>query len=436
MVLISCLTFTACSNDIDEIYDVEPITNSVTKNLYFYGTDVELAKLNDVDFSHIKTEKQLKDLVELNSNPYVLIVGEEIDIRSGIIDDLRNSGILITQLEGEKTEKKPIPEQTMSLLKIGSVQNEADSSGDVQANLEDKLLYFTSYLFINGERKILDSSFENMKQAVSGILQWEEEKKEDSKGINFTKSTSNKVREVNLAIDIYWSGVANFSIDTEVYKTNTSGYMLNTGSGSSEYARTYIYEHNITATPTNYAYSGWTVDDVQIWQQLGDDYAPMDFSLREYSPINSSNGVLSGSSGSDSWGYNVNVGIASDGISGGGGLDWSHSTDWSYPACQINTYHDPANEIFNVLYDVDPNGSWAGNSVTVKDYTIYSHNGLLWGADMTYTTIPMSYITKISSSAYNYDKVLHVMAQYSKLRVWKFPYGYNNPAYSYTEYSW
>jgi hypothetical protein len=234
-----------------------------------------------------------------------------------------------------------------------------------------------------------------MELAIPHILEWGEEKVEESKEAIPSKSKTNKLA---MNWDFTWGGLANFSIDTEVFQADTDGYILNDGTGSQEYPDMFIYEHKISARSTN---SSFNINDIQIIQRpLTSSF--YDHSLREFSPINGDNGVLNGRTGSDSFGYGVNYGggfdLTGPSVNAGASFDWSHSTDWSIPACQVLTHHDPSLERFHVQYSVDPNGAWNNQSVTAENYTYYASSEFANYIAPSYYRVPITYFVNLSSS--------------------------------------
>lgn len=402
MSVLCCIIFTSCSNELENLSVAETETSLLSKNIYFYGSDVEFEKLQTEEMKYVNDEEQLRHINKTESNSYILFVGKDIDIRSGFVNDLRNSGILVTQLVyGSDQVKNEITHHESIMIKA-PVSNSKNNSR-VKDNLHENLLLFTTYLSVNGTHEILGSATQNIEELISEIIEWEEKKLTESRKISVGKSSSSPTLETAMNFSFNWTDRAMFAIDTEVYHAKTNGYILNNGSQSFEYPDTFIYEHKITATPTN-PNGTWTVGNIQVIQYA--DYQnfpslPLDTSLRQYSPLNSSNGVLDGSSGSDSFGYGLNFGIDPSGGSLGSAFDWSHSTDWSIPACQVNTFHNPSNEIFHVMYQIDPNGSWNGNSVTAENYTYYSTNFASVGFNPSYHHNPTKYFVNMKSTDNN-----------------------------------
>jgi hypothetical protein len=437
LILLSSLLFTYCSSDIDEdTSSVEFNTTTYGKSLYFYGSDAEFEKLKGVEMTHISTKQELNNINQNSGNSIALFVGKDIDVRSGIINDFRNSGILVTQLEKEIATPKKLPAQSRLLIEEKS--NSKATSMDNTTN--DEQLHFVTYLSVNGAHKILGSVFDNMEQAVPRIIEWEEKKRTETPNLNFDKS-GNKTCVLALDWDFIWNQVGDFGLDTEVFKADTPGYMLNNGSGTQEYADTFIYEHKIVATPTN-PNQTWSVGNIQVIQEPEyNDFTgiPLDFSLREYSPLNSDNGVLDGRTGSDSFGYGLDFGIEATGGSIGSSFDWSHTTDWSIPACQVKTFHNAVSELFKVMYDVDSNGAWSGSSVTAENYTYYATNADAVGYWENYHHAPTVYFVHMAPNNH-VDKDLYIYADANGvLKVWQYHSGYfdnpNDNTY-YSQYSW
>jgi hypothetical protein len=170
-VMLSCVLFTSCIKDIDDpVVDVN--ASVVAKSLYFYGSDAEFDKLQGVDMKRITNKGELSNIMNATNTIQALFVGKDIDIRTGTIDDLRNSGVLVTQFEEEViTQKELSPHAT--LIKGGTFNPENALS--TEKSLEDELL-LTTYISVNGNRTILGGLYDNMEQAVPHILQWGEEK--------------------------------------------------------------------------------------------------------------------------------------------------------------------------------------------------------------------------------------------------------------------
>lgn len=435
LTLFSCLTLTFCSKDMDEASLVEVASAMDAKSLYFYGSDAEFEKFKGVEITHINTKQELNNIAQTAGNSFALFVGKDVDVRSGAIDDFRNSGVLVTKLKEKIAEPKKLPAQARLIVEEKS--NTANSS-NTEINLEEQF-QLVSYLSVNGAHKILGSTFERIDVAVPEILAWSREKMKEKDNYNISKSGT-KTRETALDFDYMWNNVGDFGLNTEIFSADTDGYMLNDGSGNSEHPHMNIFEHKITATPrTHTSYpASWTVGNIQVIQEPIQT-SQVNYSLREFSPLNSSNGVLDGSSGSDSFGYGIDFGFGVDGPDVGGGLDWSHSTDWSIPACQINTYHNTANELFHVMYLIDPNGSWSGNSVTAENYTYYANNG--YPSTPYFTSFldhPMTYFVNMVSDNDLDRDLLIVLDTNRVMKLWKYHGGYfDNPNNNtYEEYSW
>lgn len=435
LTLFSCLTLTFCSRDMEDASLVEVESAMDAKSLYFYGSDADFEKFKGVEITHINTKQELNNIIQTAGNSFALFVGKDVDVRSGAIDDFRNSGVLVTKLKEKIVEPKKLPAQARLIVeKKSSTANSSNTEMNVSEQFQ-----LVSYLSVNGAHKMLGSTFERIDVAVPEILAWSREKMKEKDNYNISKSGT-KTRETALDFDYTWNQVCDYSLDLEVFKAPTDGYMLNNGSGTQEYPDVFIYEHKLTALPITP--NTWSITSLQVIQEPEyNNYSALtiDYSLREYSPLNSSNGVLDGSSGSDSFGYGLDFGIESTGGSIGSSFDWSHTTDWSIPACQVNTYHNPSQEIFNVQYAIDPNGSWNGNSVTAENYTYYATNAEPEGYWESYYHVPVSYYVTTLSNTHP-DKDLYILADADqKLKVWKYHSGFgaNNPeAITYEEFSW
>jgi hypothetical protein len=206
-----------------------------------------------------------------------------------------------------------------------------------------------------------------------------------------TSKSLNKVRKKAMNWNFTWGGLANFSIDTEIYQGDTDGYMLDDGTGNQEYPDMFIYDHKVSVRSTN---SSYNVNDIQVIQVAStSDF--FDQSLREYSPLNGDNGVLNGRTGSDSFGYGISYGggfdLTGPNVNYGASFDWSHSTDWSIPACQVKTHHDPSVEKFHVQYDIDPFGAWNSQSVAAENYTYFATSAGANYIAPSYYHVPITY---------------------------------------------
>ncbi|KAB8151243.1 hypothetical protein EZY14_019505 [Kordia sp. TARA_039_SRF] len=435
ITLLTCLTLTFCSRDMDDASIMEVESTVDAKSLYFYGSDADFEKFEEVDMTQITSEGELNAITKTAGNSYALFVGKDIDVRSGIIDNLRNSGILVTQLEEAITEPKKLPAQALRIKgnKISGTTAKNVATGEP---LNDEEFLLTTYLSVSGERKMLGSIFDDMEEAVPHILNWREEKLEERENANISKS-GNKVRKLAMNWDFTWGGLANFSIDTEVFQADTDGYVLNDGTGTQEYPDVFIYEHKISTVSTN---SSYNVNDIQIIQDplISSVY---DHSLREYSPLNGDNEVLNGRTGSDSFGYSVSYGLDVSGPSVSAGLDWSHSTDWSIPACQVLTHHDPSQELFHVQYDVDPFGAWNNQSVSAENYTYFASSEFANYIAPSYYRVPMTYFFDLyapSEGDQGYRSLLIYMNSNSEMNVTLYHRGYFGDGRSTTApgYSW
>jgi hypothetical protein len=379
ITLLTCLTLTFCSRDMDDasIMEVESIVDA--KSLYFYGSDADFEKFEGVDMTRITSEEELNAITKTAGNSYALFVGKDIDVRSGIVDDLRNSGVLVAQLNEEVIEPKKLSAQAQLLKEVTPSNDDKTRTLDIEKNLVDDELSFTTYLSVNGRHKTLISMSENIEQAVTSILEWSEKKTVEESEEMIPSKSGNKTLVFTLDVDFIWSGVADFNISTFANKADTEGYLINDGSGNKEYPSMFIFDHKITMASQSGSYRA---NDLQIVQQ---PYGEIDSewhesSLREYFPVNGDNGVLNGRTGSDSYGYGINSGggfsLAGPDFNVGTSFDWSHSTDWSIPACQVKVYHSLADEIFHAQYDIDPMGSWAYQTITAESYTYYATRGL------------------------------------------------------------
>ena len=375
ITLLTCLTLTFCSRDMDDASIMEIESTVDAKSLYFYGSDAEFEKFEDVEMTQITSEEELNAITKTVGNSYALFVGKDINVGSGIIDDLRNSGVLVAQLHEEATEPKKSSGQSQLLQKIASSNDESARTLDMEKNLVDDELCFTTYLSVNGRHKTLISMSENIEQAVTSILEWSEKKKVEESEEMIPSKSGNKTLVTNLELDFIWSGVADFTIGSKGYRADTQGYFINNGSGNQEFPSMHIMDHIITMKSTNGSYRA---NDLHILQQPDVTNSGFESSLREYFPVNGDNGVLNGRTGSDSYGYGIDISGSyglSPSLNVGTSFDWSHSTDWSIPACQVKTYHSLPSEIFHAQYDIDPMGSWAYQTITAEGYTYYATRG-------------------------------------------------------------
>ncbi|MEM6685195.1 MAG: hypothetical protein AAF617_05310 [Bacteroidota bacterium] len=443
---VLCCMYFSCAKDTDEFSVSESNTNVLNHKLYYFGSDTDFEKLQDVnimqqkiDMKHIATEKELSAIIEKENSSCILFVGNDVDIRKGVIDDLRNSGTIVTQINKSDGTVAPLP---FDMDANGQLIPSKNNSTYVN-NSRTNEVSLVSHLSVNGERKMLASLFEDMeqadmKQAVTKIFEWAERKNKDVENKNPSKS-ANKVLVFPLDFEIHWQWVGDYTINTQMYSAETPDYNIFSNAGRHEYPHASIFEHSYVANP----YTGggyphtWVVDQIQNAQwprtyapQANDpDQTPFYTSLRKYSPLNSSNGTSDGSSGSQTYGFNVGAGIDNSGPSGGAGFDWSHTTDWSFPACQINTYHNLNTEVFQVVYDVDHTGSWAGNSVAAENYTIYANTPHpIFINDSSCTFFPMMYFINMVSQ-HGGDRSLHVSVEFFSssgptIRWWHYHRGY------------
>lgn len=442
VLMLSCLIFTSCNKDMDDLSVAEPDTSESATSIYFYGSDAEFAELQGVEITPISTEEQLEHISKTAEDFYALFVGKEIDVREGLVNNLRNAGILVTQLEGNSAKKSSdlAPELTVQPVLPENEISDGNSASDVDESFDFNQLHFTTYLSVNGLHKMLGGTFESMEQAVPKILEWREKKLKENTEASSLKSTSGDItQKVALDIDFTWSGVMSIGLNTEVFLSKTPGYMLNDGSGDREYPDMLLYDHKLAVTPSSA--NNYSVNNIQTIQEPAvDDNVWFFNSLRGYSPLNSSNGVLSGRTGSDSWGYSVSasVGVGLDGpnYSNTVGADWSHSTDWSVPACQVNTYHNLSTEVFHAMYIVDPWGAWSTTTVSVENYAYYACS--YFNMEPRHYDIRPMYFAQVYSTQYNHVKDVIFHLSHEKIHVWKYHSGYfNDPNnYDYMYYQW
>ena len=374
LLMACCLLFVSCQENEEELNNLrveEPPLKINTNNLYYYGNNSDFEKFRDMNVIHLRTDAELQEAFSVKNNSYALFVGSGIDVRSGLVDEIRNSGIPVTKIQAASTSPAAL-ERAKNLSSPASDQDVNDAGlQSATSGLDSEKLSLTTYQSVNGQRAMLASIAENIEEAVPAILEWSEKERENARLADVTVSSTGKTREQAMNFGFSWPGLANFSVDTEIYKAPTDGYMLNNGSSTVEFPDVFIYEHKLTVTPTD-TDNSFKYGDIQVIQEPYYSYPAYQYVLREWSPLNSSNGVLSGRTGSDSFGYGLDFGIDATGGSIGSSFDWTHTTDWSIPASQINTYHDPSQEKFHVMYDIDGNGSWAGNSATAECYTYYA----------------------------------------------------------------
>ncbi|MCH2195850.1 hypothetical protein [Kordia sp.] len=316
-----------------------------------------------------------------------------------------------------------------------------------------------SYLSVNGERKMLasllgDMKQADMKQAITKILEWGEQKNKDGEQKN--KDTENKsnvpsgTKEHDVDLEIYWPYVGDFTINTSMYSAPTPNYLISDNNGMHEYPQTSIFQHSYIATPymyNDYPFT-WVVDEIHNYQwprtyrpaNNDPDQTPFYTSIREYSPLNPSNGTSDGSSGSETFGFSLGGDISKDGPSIGASFQWAHTTDWSKPACQVNTYHNANSEYFHAMYDVDETGSWADNSVSAKNYTIYANTPHpVLTNDSSVTFFPMAYFMNMVSLDGGGDRSLCVSIEffnsnYPTFRWWHYHRGYYIDSNYYTSH--
>ncbi|MEM6685683.1 MAG: hypothetical protein AAF617_07845 [Bacteroidota bacterium] len=408
LVLCSFMTFTSCSNDVDDVIVTTPEANELSKSLYFYGSESEFEKFQDVEMTHITSVSALESISTTQQGSYALFVGKDIDVRSGLIDNLRNSGVLVTQLEGEVVVPKEFSTQ-IALINEETLSSEESGSGVVDTSLEEDEFLLTTYFTVNREREILGSIFESTSEAVSYILEWSDKKSEETREAFTTEKTSSKVRRKAMGWGFTWGGLANFAIRTEIFEAQTPNYIID----QQEYPTMFIYDHVVSVISTN---SSYKVDNLQIIQNPI-SASGLRTSLREFYPLNGDNGVLDGRTGSDSYGYGfgTNGNIGADGFSSGVSTshDWSHTTDWSIPACQVRTYHDVSQNKFHVMYDVDTSGSWSGQSVSAENYTYYAYHNAnsVSPTQGYYEDIPITYYYSLHNPSAGSDGYRDLLVQ-------------------------
>ncbi|MCH2195849.1 hypothetical protein [Kordia sp.] len=94
----------SCQNDETIPHEDQSVTNVDVSNykIYYFGNDTDFEKMKGpsfsqqgVDMTQISSEKELSNIIEKEDKSFMLFVGKDIDIRKGMVDDLRNSGTIV-----------------------------------------------------------------------------------------------------------------------------------------------------------------------------------------------------------------------------------------------------------------------------------------------------------------------------------------------------
>lgn len=388
VILVLILSFSSCSED-DFLETHEIVSGVKSTKLFFYGSQEDFSKLNDSEVAFFDSEEALQKAVS-GKDDYLLFVGSDVDVRSGIVNTLRNSGIVVSQLSGKGSADLENLFNDPSFLENNKLFTESQkakmkelknkkSNENFSSDNKVPELRLTSYLRnINGDKKIIGGSFADFKQAVEKITEWREDKNKEKVVAKMQSESSSEhsveeeepaeIQHIWYVRDGDWSGVGTsygtFSFTNKLSIANNGDYSINVNGTSRPYPYTNVIGHKIVADPGEYytVTNAIMISEPRHWSP---GYA-YKYRLEEYHPLNSSNGVLSGSSGSTTYGFSAGIGLAKD-PSGTLGLDWSSTTDWSRPACEISTLHNTGPfPWFYATYDIDRTGTWAGDTVTAE----------------------------------------------------------------------
>lgn len=388
VILVLILSFSSCSED-DFLETHEIVSDVKSTKLFFYGNQEDFSKLNDSEVAFFDSKEALKEAVS-GKDDYLLFVGSDVDVRSGIINTLRNSGIVVSQLSGKGSADLENLFNDPSFLENNKLFTESQkakmkelknkkSNENFSSDNKVPELRLTSYLRnINEDKKIIGGSFANFKQAVEKITEWREDKNKEkaaakmqsksSSGYSVVEEEPEEIQHIWSVREGDWSGVGDsygtFSVTNKSSIANNGDYSINVNGTSRPYPFTNVFGHKIVADPGDY-YTVTQASMITEQREWGPEYE-YEFRLEEYHPLNSSNGVLSGSSGSTTYGFSADIGLAQD-PGGSFGFDWSSTTDWSRPACEISTFHRTGPyPWYYATYDIDRTGTWAGHTVTAE----------------------------------------------------------------------
>ena len=321
----------------------------------------------------------------------MLFIGSDVDVRSGFVNTLRNSGIVVSQLSGKGSDDLKNPFNDPSFLENSKLFTESQkakmkelknkkSNENFSSDNKVPELRLTSYLRnINGDKKILSGSFADFKQAVEKITKWREDKNKEKVAAKMQSESSSgedlveeeepvEVQHIWYLLDDDFDGLGtNYGSFTFTNKSSigdNGDYSINVNGVSRPYPYTNLFEHKVVADPADF----YTITKAEMRTYASDwSYeSKYKYRLEEYHPLNSSNGPLSGASGSTTYGFSSGVGL-SQSPDASLGFDWSSTTDWSRPACEISTSHNTGPwPVFAATYDIDRTGTWAGDTVTAE----------------------------------------------------------------------
>ena len=388
VILVLILSFSSCSED-DFLETHEIVSDVKSTKLFFYGNQEDFSKLNDSEVAFFDSKEALKEAVS-GKDDYLLFVGSDVDVRSGIINTLRNSGIVVSQLSGKGSADLENLFNDPSFLENNKLFTESQkakmkelknkkSNENFSSDNKVPELRLTSYLRnINGDKKIIGGSFANFKQAVEKITEWREDKNKEKAAAKMQSESSSgeyfveeeepvEIQHLWVIHDYYdWADGDAFGMFSFTNKSSighNGDYSINVNGTSRPYPYTNVFGHKIVAYPGDY----YTITKTRMMTlafEVNSDENKYKYRLEEYNPLNSSNGVLSGSSGSITYGFSAGLGLAQD-SSGSLGFDWSSTTDWSRPACEVSVGHNTGPwPWFHALHDINRYGNWEGDTVT------------------------------------------------------------------------